>query len=137
VDSALFAPGILNLVLFGSFIAGLATLFSAFDQYRWRTLGIVIGIYMAAAMIKILAMSSDTFVWTSWLTFYSWYEPELAIKLFQSGTASAVAFSRFDADGVWIGFGPLAHNLFLLGGTAACYVIALARFQHRDIPAPL
>ncbi len=137
VDSAIFAPGMLNLLLLGWFISGLAVFFSSFDRYRWRTLGIVVSIYMAAAMIKILGMASETFRWTGWLTFFSLYEPESAIKLSQLDPACWWHFSTFDEAGAWTGFGPLSHNLFLLGGTLVCYVAAITVFRRRDISAPL
>ncbi len=137
VNSGLFAPGILNLVLLGCFVSGYATLISAFDRYRWRTLGIAISIYMAAAMIKIVAMSSDAFDWANWLTFFSLYEPELAVKLFQADPASFWQLSRHDESGIWTGFGPMGHNLWLLASTIGFYVMAALKFRHRDIPAPL
>ncbi len=137
VDSSLFAPGIINLFLLGCFIGGLASLFSSFDRFRWRTLGIVISVYMGAAMIKILAMTSETFAWAHWLTFFSLYEPELSIKLFQSDGATFWHLSSFDKQGAWAGFGPLGQNLLLITGAIFFFAIAGRIFHRRDIPQPL
>jgi ABC-2 type transport system permease protein len=137
VDSTVFAPGIINLLLLGWFVAGLATLLSSIDRYRWRTLGIASAVYMAAAMIKILAMSSGSFSWVSWLTFFSLYEPELSIKLFQNDPAAFWQMWRVADDGSFSGFGPMFQNLVLLISSIGFFAIALRIFQTRDIPAPL
>ena len=80
VNSIYFVPGIVNLFFMGYFLVGVATLFSSFDRYRWRTLGITVGFYMVSAMVKILAMSSTFFGWTYWITFFTCYEPESFIQ---------------------------------------------------------
>ncbi len=137
VDPLVFWPGMLNLFLLGCFIAGLASLFSSFDRFRWRTLGLVIAIYMVAAMIKILGMSSETFRWTGWLTFFSLYEPELSIKLCQTDPAAFWQLMMYDEDGSWKGFGQLGQNLLLLIAAIVFFLTAYRVFQRRDIPAPL
>ena len=137
VDASVFAPGLINLAIFGFFVSSLAVFFSSFDRYRWRTLGIVVSIYMAGAMIKILGMASESFRWTGWLTFFSLYEPESAIKLYQNDPASLWKFSLFDEAGLWTGFGPLGHNTILVFSGIVFYVAAIMIFRRRDISAPL
>lgn len=137
VNALVFWPGMVNLFLLGCFITGLATLFSSFDRFRWRTLGLVVSIYMIAAMIKILGMSSETFRWSGWLTFFSLYEPELSIKLCQSDSSAFWQLTMYDEEGVWKGFGQFGHNLLLFGGTILFFAIAYRVFKRRDIPAPL
>lgn len=137
VRSSVFAPGIINLFLLGCFVTGLATLLSSFDRYRWRTLGIATAIYMAAAMIKILGMSSETFAWTNWLTFFSLYEPELSIKLFQNDPSSFWQLLRYDDEGNWACFGQMGQNLVLFISTIVFFLIALGIFRRRDIPSPM
>ncbi len=137
VNPWVFAPGLLNLLLLGFFVSALAVFFSAFDRYRWRTLGIVGAIYMAAAMIKILGMASESFRWTGWLTFFSWYEPESAIKLYQIDSSSLWQFSTYDENQLWEGFGPMGHNALLLGSAAVLFASAIVIFRRRDISAPL
>ena len=137
VNSSVFGPGIINLFFLGCFVAGMATLLSAFDRFRWRTLGIAIAIYMGAAMIKILGMSSETFSWTQWLTFFSLYEPELSIKLFQQDPATFWQLIRVDDEGHWQGLGQLGQNLVLSLSAIAFFTVALVVFRRRDIPPPL
>ncbi|MGI9515576.1 MAG: ABC transporter permease subunit [Pirellulaceae bacterium] len=137
VDARLFWPGLFNLVLLGFFVAGVATLMSSMDRYRWRTLGIVVAIYMGAAMIKILAMSAESFGWVGWLTFFSLYEPELSIKLYQADSSAFWQFNLTDEEDNWKGFGQAAHNLILVISTSVLFAVAYRIFKRRDIPAPL
>ena len=92
---------------------------------------------MLAAMIKILGMSSETFAWAQWLTFFSLYEPELSIKLFQADPSAFWQLMRYDESGQWEGFGQLMHNLILVGAATVGFVWAYQVFKRRDIPAPL
>lgn len=137
VSASVYWPGMLNLFLLGCFIAGLAALFSSFDRFRWRTLGIVVAIYMVASMIKILGMSSETFRWSGWFTFFSLYEPELSIKMCQADPSAFWNLSLYDDEGTWLGFGQLSQNLFLLALSVLFFVAAYRVFKRRDIPAPL
>ncbi len=137
VNSGVFGPGIINLFLLGCFVAGMATLLSSFDRFRWRTLGIAVAVYMAAAMIKILGMSSETFAWTEWFTFFSLYEPELSVKLFQNDASSFWQLNRFDEQGAWLGLGQFGQNLVLLFSSVAFFAVAMVVFRRRDIPPPL
>jgi len=137
VNAFIYWPGLVNLMLLGCFIAGLSSLVSSLDRFRWRTLGIVIALYMIAAMIKILGMSTETFRWTGWLTFFSLYEPELSIKLYQSDPSAIWQLMMYNDDGSWKGFGQLGHNLLLVFGALLFFVLAFRIFQRRDIPAPL
>jgi hypothetical protein len=82
-------------------------------------------------------MTSDTFSWAYWLTFFSLYEPELSVKLFEKSPESFWQLSNYnEADG-WSGFGPLGQNLILFGGTIVFFAVACRIFQRRDIPQPL
>ena len=137
VNSIVFWPGMVNLLLLGCFVTGLATMFSAFDRFRWRTLGIVVAIYMIAAMIKILGMSSESFQWAGWLTFFSLYEPESSIKLYQADPSAVWQLMSYEEDGSWKGFGQLSQNLLLLGSSIVFFGVGWRVFKRRDIPAPL
>ena len=137
VDATLFLPGLVNLMLLGCFIASIATFVSSLDRFRWRTLGISVGVYMIAAMIKILGMSSPAFEWTEWLTFFSLYEPELSVKLYQLDSSAFWQLMMYNEDGSWKGFGQFGHNLILLLGTLGFFGSAYRIFKRRDVPAPL
>ncbi len=137
VNAADFVPGVVSLFALASFVAGFTTLLSSLDRFRWRTLGIAAGIYLVAAMIKILALASSTFSWAHWLSFFSLYEPEVAVKASCEAPEQLWQFWRYGDEGAWEGFGILAQNVILLGGAFICLIIACRIFERRDIPQPL
>ena len=54
VDPRVFLPGVVNLFCLGCAVAGVSTLVSACDRYRWRTIGIVAGLYIVSMILKIV-----------------------------------------------------------------------------------
>ena len=48
-----------NFFALGLFLAGLTTLVSSWDRYRWRTIGIVVTFYIAFTIVKIAGMAAD------------------------------------------------------------------------------
>lgn len=137
VDAADFIPGVVSLFSLAAFVTGFTTLMSSMDRFRWRTLGIAAGFYLVAAMIKILAIASTTFSWAHWLSFFSLYEPEVAIKASCETPELLWQFWRYGVDGAWEGFGILAQNMILLGGAIVFLIAAWRIFERRDIPQPL
>jgi ABC-2 type transport system permease protein len=137
VDAADFIPGVVSLFSLAAFVTGFTTLMSSMDRFRWRTLGIAAGFYLVAAMIKILAIASTTFSWAHWLSFFSLYEPEVAIKASCETPELLWQFWRYGDDGAWEGFGILAQNMILLGGAIVFLIAAWRIFERRDIPQPL
>ena len=134
-----FWPGILNLFFFGFFLCGFTAMFSAFDRFRWRTIGAVTGIYTVMAAIKLFAEMSPTksWDWTLWLTFFSCYEPEVAIADFEKVGWAAFHLFKYNQAGEFVGLNAMGHNLALVLMGVICYTIGLRFFKHRDIPAPL
>src|SRR5262245_8499228 len=63
VDPVVFWPSALNLFCLGLAVAGVSTLISACDRYRWRTIGIVAGLYIISMVLKILGMAFERFAW--------------------------------------------------------------------------
>lgn len=137
VNSWVFWPGLLNTFCFGFFLAGFAAMFSAFDRHRWRTIGIVTGIYTVMAMVKFVGMSIQNASFCLWFTFFSFFEPEKAIERFQHGRGGMFEWLEYGRDGVLLGPGTTTNNvvLFLMG--VACYWIGVRFFKRRDLPAPL
>ena len=132
-----FLPGIINLFCFGFFITACSMMFSSWDRFRWRTLGIVVGIYFASAMIKVAAMASETFRWLHYFTFFTLYEPALSIEIADTRPGHVWFLFRYNLEDQWLGAGPLGMNLslFLLG--IAFFWIGSSVFNRRDLPAPI
>lgn len=137
VDCWVFWPGLFNLFCFGFFLSGFAAMFSAMDRHRWRTIGVVTGIYTAMAMIKFVGMSLRNADWCLWFTFFSFFEPEQAIERYQNAPDSTFQWLHYGRDMTLLGTGTTTNNVALLMMGIACYGIGLRIFSRRDLPAPL
>ncbi len=137
VDLRYFYAPTLNLFSLGFFVLALTVLIGAIDQYRWRTIGIVVGIYILQALLFVLGKSTP---YTSFLipfSFLAAYQPDWMVqavaRLGISPTAVILPSDR------WLGFqfGPLGFSLVLISIGLAAYVAAILYFRRRDLPAPL
>ncbi len=132
-----FLPGIINLFSFGFFMTALAMMFSSWDRFRWRTLGIVVGIYFVSALLKFAAMASAGFRWLFYLTFFTLYEPALSIEIADSRPDHVWSLFRYNLENQWTGAGPLGMNLALILLGIIFFWIGNSVFHRRDLPAPI
>ena len=137
VDPANFVPASFNLLALGVFLAGLSSLLSSLDRYRWRTIGLVAGIFVVQVILKIISLAADRLHWLGYCTFFSAYEPEQFVSVALNNPENVWSIALFDASGHYAGLGPLGYNLILLGMGLAAYVAASLVFRARDLPAPL
>ena len=137
VDSATFVPASFNLMALGVFLAGLSSLFSSWDRYRWRTIGLVAGIFVVQVIIKIIGLAAERFQWLGYCTFFSAYEPEQFVSVAVNRPEDVWSVFLYDASGQLTGLGPLGYNLILLGMGLAAYIAATFVFRARNLPAPL
>ena len=136
VDCMSFWPGVVNLFTLGFFLTAMTAFFSSWDMYRWRTIGIVTGIYVIAALIKVMAMSIERLAWTSYFSFFSLYEPEVAIAEIDRDPNIAYQWVMESSNGI-VSLGPLSQNAIYLGWGLAFFVVGFILFRRRDLPAPL
>lgn len=132
-----FAAGAFNLLCLGIALAGFSTLVSAFDRYRWRTIGIVVSVYVVQLILKILGQAVDGLAWMQWMSLFTAYEPQKFIALAVQGPEAAWALVLHDGAGQVRELGPLGYNAVLLSIGAISYAAAALAFQRRDLPAPL
>jgi ABC-2 type transport system permease protein len=137
VDMRVFLPATFNLFSLGVMISGLSTLMSSWDRYRWRTIGLVSGILIVQLLLKIAGMALEEWHWLTYLSILSAYEPESHARLADISPQLLTAFTLVGDDGRFTGFGPLAHNLLLLGVGSVSYISSFVIFSRRDLPAPL
>jgi ABC-2 type transport system permease protein len=130
-------PGAFNLGCFGFCLAGMSTMVSAFDRYRWRTIGLVTGFYVLQMVCKILGMAIKEVGWLRQLTIFTPYEPQKFIAAAVHTPQDAWSIALYDSAGSFLEPGPLGYNLILLGLGLGCYVVAGIVFHKRDLPAPL
>ena len=137
VSSTVFWPATANLCALGFFLAGISSLVSACDRYRWRTIGIVVGAYVVETILKLVGMASEEWRWLTWFSIFTPYEPEAGVHLAIESPDLAWSIVRYDTAGNWLELGPLGDDLILLAGGLLAYVAAAVIFQRRDLPAPL
>jgi ABC-2 type transport system permease protein len=137
VDQVDFVPAAFNLMALGFFLAGLTTLCSALDRYRWRTIGIVAGFCIVQVIVKVIGLAADHLNWLGYLSFFSAYEPERFVSAAINSPEQTWNLVVFDTSGAWVGLGPLGYSLVLIGMGLAAYLAATFIFRARDLPAPL
>ena len=137
VDAEDFVPGAVNLGALGICFAGIASLASAFDRYRWRTIGLVSGFYVVQTIFKIAGMAIAEVAWLKKVSLFTAYEPQKFIATAVHDAANTWSLVLRDSQGAIFDVGPLGYNLVLLGIGVGCYIAAAIVFQKRDLPAPL
>jgi len=135
VDWRYFAAPSFHLFAFGFFMAGLSTLCSALDRYRWRTVGIVVGFYVIQVVLIGLGKATEKLDFLRSLTIISCYKPQkTAAMIPEQGLYAPWSIDTPIADGY---LPPLVYPLILYGFGIAFYIVAAIAFSKRDLPAPL
>jgi len=132
-----FVPGAFNLFCLGVAVAGVSTLVSSLDRYRWRTIGIVVAVYVVSIVLKLLGQTIAEVAWLQRLSLFTAYEPQKFISIAVHEPARAWSMAMYDSSGAFVEPGPLGYNLILLGVGAVSYLAAGIVFHKRDLPAPL
>jgi ABC-2 type transport system permease protein len=130
------APAAFNLFSLGVCIAGLATLLSSWDRYRWRTIGLATGLVFVELVVKGLAFATPKLAWLKPFSFFAPYEPLKWIAL-EARHGQGWAFVAADPKTGLMEWGPSANNAALLGIGAAALIVGAIIFSRRDLPAPL
>ncbi len=136
VSPAVLWPATVNLFCLGFFLAGLSTLVSAADRYRWRTIGIVAAIYVVQLIMKIVGLAADRWAWLLKCTFLTAYDPERFVSVAVHTPEHTWSLIMPGDDGARV-LGPLGSDLLLLTLGLVAYLAALLIFQRRDLPAPV
>ncbi len=130
-----FVASTFHLFTFGYFLLGLASMCSAFDRYRWRTVGAVVGFYVIQVVMIGLGKATGSLSWLRSLTFISCYKPQKTAALIpEHGLWAPWSLELTIPDGM---FPPLAYPMILLAFGTLFYIIAATAFSRRDLPAPL
>jgi ABC-2 type transport system permease protein len=137
VDARDLAPGAFNLFALGFCMAGISTLVSSCDRYRWRTIGVATGVLLVQYVMKGFAITAASLGWMSQLTLFTPYEPLKWVSLEARRAGQGWAWLHTDAQGRFLEWGPLANNAVLLGIGLTAYLAATVVFNRRDLPAPL
>jgi ABC-2 type transport system permease protein len=136
VSASDLAPATFNLFSLGVCMAGLATLLSSWDRYRWRTIGLATGLLLVELVVKGFAFATPKLAWMKPLSFFTPYEPLKWIAL-EARRGEGWAFVAADPKTGVLEWGPSANHAALLGVGAAAFIAAAIIFSRRDLPAPL
>lgn len=135
--SSYFVPGAFNLFCLGVSLAGLSAMVSAFDRYRWRTIGVIVSIFVVSLVLKLLGQAIGEVAWLQRCSLFTAYEPQKFISLAVHDPQHMWAIALYNPQGRFLEPGPLGYNLILLAIGGACYLAAAIAFEKRDLPAPL
>lgn len=131
------APAAFNLFALAFCMAGIATLLSSWDRYRWRTIGLASGVLVVQFVTKGFAVADESLAWMKRGTIFTPYEPLKWVSLEARQPGRGWSWMVTDPDGQFFEWGPLANHAILLALGLAAYGIAALIFQRRDLPAPL
>ena len=135
VDVRTYAAPVFHLFAFGFFLLALATMFSSFDRYRWRTIGLVVGVYVLQIVMFGLGKAAESLNWLLSYTFFSCYLPQKMTSLVEKGGLAAPwSLTERIAE---TSLPPLVYPLILVGLGFLFFGVADVRFRTRDLPAPL
>lgn len=140
VSATLYALPTLNLFCFAFFVLACSSMLSCFDRYRWRTIGIMIGIYVIQFLMFLLSKATDWTGFVGYASFFSCYQPDAIVMYAQRHPESAWSiFTPSSAQSIqWPHLlGPVGLSLVLLTLGITFYTVAWLRFRSRDLPAPL
>ncbi|MEM0926089.1 MAG: ABC transporter permease subunit [Planctomycetota bacterium] len=135
VDSSVFAAATLNLFAFGFFLLGLSSMLSSWDRFRWRTVGLVMSVYVIQAVMFGLGKAAESLNWLVGMTFFNCYRPQKLTQLVSDGNGGSPWSLTTVMEESWLA--PFWYPLILIACGTAFYAIGLRRFNQRDLPAPL
>ncbi|MBX3422639.1 MAG: ABC transporter permease subunit [Pirellulaceae bacterium] len=127
-----FLPATLNLFLFGFLVFGLATMISCFDSFRWRTIGLTVGIHVFHVVLLGLSQATDRLKFLAWFTYCNAYQPQKLILLTAKTNRENWRSNWLQPDGSWL----VAGLLFLLCAGITCLLVGLWRLNRRDLDPP-
>ncbi len=136
VRAVTFLPAAINLLSLGVFLLGLATFFSSWDRYRWRTIGLASGVFAVAIVVKIVALADERFSWLRSFTFLTAYEPQRVVQIAANHPEQLWRLWIRQVPTHATHLGPLGMNLLLVGLGLLFLAAASVIFTRRDLPAP-
>lgn len=132
----------MNLFALGFMLLGLSVMVSSFDQYRWRTIGVVISVYVLQLLLFILSKSTPRLGQLKPFSFLAAYQPDWIVQVVHHSPEHAWSW-WISTQGTSQGVaaipshpGPMFYVMTLILLGSICYTIGFLRFRSRDLPAP-
>lgn len=140
VDPGLLVLPCMNLFAFGFVVLSLSTFCSSLDRFRWRAIGISLGIYVVQVLVFVLSKATDATAVFAKATFLTLYKPDAIAQVAHKFPKEAWTFfaSEEVAQSHWdIALGPIGVSTTLIAIGVALHVASVIAFERRDIAAPL
>ena len=142
VSPSVYIVPTLNLFALGFMLLGLSVMVSSFDQYRWRTIGVVISVYVLQLLLFILSKSTPRLGSLKPFSFLAAYQPDWIVQVVHHSPKLAWSWwvvpeaisQKGPPPAPYLGPMFYVSALLLLG--SACYIVGYLRFRTRDLPAP-
>ncbi len=140
VSASLYIPSCMNLFGLGFLVFSLSVFLSSWDMYRWRTIGIVIGVYVLQLLLFILSKSTPKTRFLMPMSFFGAYQPDWMVQAINNEKMPMFALYRIRQNAMGflgdIELGPLGYTFILLTLGSTLYIAAAVVFHSRDLPAP-
>lgn len=136
IDASIYLPAIFNLFGFGFVVLSFSVMCSALDRFRWRTIGIVVSMYVIQLLLYLLSKASEVTNFCSGLTFFSCYQPDAIVQMQRVVPGSSWSILSEEST-LPLGLGPVGVTFVLIAIGTLFYAIAFVSFSRRDLPAPL
>lgn len=136
VSASLFVHASITMFALGVMIAGFTTFMSSWDRYRWRTIGLVVGIFVVQVIIKLIGLAAEQTEWMLYLSVLTAYEPEAVVRIIDLSPDQTWNLFFYE-DGEYKSLAPLGFHLVMLTVGTISYIAAAIIFCRRDLPAPL
>jgi ABC-2 type transport system permease protein len=140
VTADLYLASTVNFLGLGYFVFCLSVFMSSWDLYRWRSIGLVISVYVSQLLLFILSKSHPSTRFLMPLSFFGAYQPDWMVQAIHRQAMPAWTIFRIaaDAEGFLgkVEIGPLGYSLILFALGSILYLAAYRIFRRRDLPAP-
>jgi ABC-2 type transport system permease protein len=140
VTADLYLASTVNFLGLGYFVFCLSVFMSSWDLYRWRSIGLVISVYVAQLLLFILSKSHPSTRFLMPLSFFGAYQPDWMVQAIdrQGMPAWTIYRTTANAEGFLgqVEIGPLGYSLILVVLGSVLYMAAYQIFRRRDLPAP-
>ena len=130
-----YLPVCINLCCFGFVILGLSIFMGSWDQYRWRTIGLVIGTYVLQLLLFVLSKATPSMKPLMSFSFFAAYQPDWIVQVVKSDPT--LAFRLVYSLNGTSDIGPMGYSAILAVLGTMLYACGTFIFLRRDIPAPL
>jgi ABC-2 type transport system permease protein len=137
VQPVIYRSAAINYFCFGFFLTGITTAASSIDRFRWRTVGLIVSVYVFQTVVELTGLAVDGCRWLLNFTFFAAYEPVGFSAKIAKDPSYEWRFFDSASFGTFPDLGPIGCDLALIALGSIGFAFAFWTFSRRDLPAPL